>query len=133
MSDWDVLFPITDGEVLARLRSGYSDAGWVDLSVARKRPDAFPRRLVTVRNDSGPSEDVRSLRRYGVNVWADSSVDAENLAHVGMRILRGRFGSVVRTDQFSGPFEIDDEPQFTHDGKPLFHFYFTFRATVRGR
>ena len=126
----DVLFPVADGAVVSRIRSELT--AWSGLVVQRQRPTVMPKRLVTVRNDGGPVEDVRSLRRYGVNVWADDPLDAEKIALAAMRACRARMGPVVHTDQFSGPYEIPDDPAFTFAGKTLSHFYFTFRAVVRG-
>jgi hypothetical protein len=93
----------------------------------------MPKRLVTVRNDAGPATDVRLFRRYGINVWADDSTDAENIALEAMKACRAHMGAIVATDQFTGPLEIEDEPDYTFEGEPLIHFYFTFRATVRGQ
>jgi hypothetical protein len=92
----------------------------------------MPRRLVTIRNDSGPAEDVRSLRRYGINVWADDSLEAEKIALDAMKACRARMGPVVHADEFTGPYEVSDDPAYTVAGKTLTHFYFAFRATVRG-
>ena len=93
----------------------------------------MPKRLVTVRNDGGPASDVRLRRRYGINVWADNSVDAEKIALDAMKACRSPMGAVVFTDEFTSPIEIQDEPAYTFNGAPLTHFYFTFRATVRGQ
>ena len=127
---FDVLFPVTDGAVVTQIRTEL--ASWSSLVVQRKRPATMPKRLITVRNDSGPAEDVRSLRRYGLNVWADDSLEAEQIALAAMKACRSRMGAIVFTDEFSGPFEVEDEPAFTYEGKLLTHFYLTFRATVRG-
>ena len=128
---FDVRFPVTDGPITAAIRAALLPS-WSGLIVARKRPAQMPKRLITVRNDSGPALDVRSLRRYGVNVWADNSLDAENLALDAMQACRARMGPVVFTEEFSGPYEIEDDPAFTFQGNPLFHYYYAFRAVVRG-
>lgn len=128
---YDVLFPITDGDVASRIRSEL--AAWSSLKVQRKRPKQMPKRLITIRNDAGPATDVRLFRRYGINVWADDSTDAENIALRAMKACRAHMGAIVATDEFSGPYEIEDEPAYTFQGEPLSHFYFTFRATVRGQ
>jgi hypothetical protein len=126
----DVLFPVSDGAIADRIRTQLSS--WVGLIVQRQRPEQMPRRLVTVRNDSGPAEDVRSLRRYGINVWADDVLEAEKIALDAMKACRARMGPVVHTDEFTGPYEVPDDPAYTVAGKTLTHFYFAFRATVRG-
>lgn len=128
----DVEHPITDGTIVTWLRAALT--GWSGLTVQRKLPPTHTRRMVTVRNDSGPIEGSIARRRYGINVWADTSEDAEQLALDAMSTLRliPGTGAVVATDQFTGPFEIEDEPAFTVAGKILTHFYFAFRVSVRG-
>lgn len=130
---YDVRFPISDGLIVAALRTALTP-DWVGLAVSPKLPDTKARRMVTVRNDSGPSLGRVSRRRYGVNVWADSSVDAENLALDAMSVC-GRLADgllVCSVDSFTGPFEVDDDPQMTVGAKNLTHFYFAFRASVKG-
>jgi hypothetical protein len=129
-------FPITDGVIVSALRVGLT-AKWgaTGLTVQPKLPAATlrTRRMVTVRNDSGPQDGASSRRRYGVNVWADSSADAENIALDAMAILRLIPGGkpITATDGFSGPFEVDDDPQMTVATKNLTHFYFVFTASVK--
>lgn len=128
----DVEHSITDGAIVTALRNALTV--WTDLTVQRKLPATHTRRMITVRNDSGPVEGSISRRRYGINVWADTSADAENLAlnsMTALRLIPGTSG-IVATDQFSGPYEIEDEPAFSVAGKILTHFYFTFRVSVRG-
>ena len=122
---------LTDGAVVAALKTGLS--GWAPLTVQPKLPATPARRMVTVRNESGPQEGVQSRRRYGINVWADSSVDAEKIALDAMSVLRGLPNGkpITATDQFSGPFEIEDETPYIVVGKNLTHFYFTFRLSAR--
>lgn len=130
----DVEFPISDGVVVAALRAGLIAKGWGSgLTVARKLPDTKTRRMVTVRNDSGPQDEGVSRRRYGFNFWADDSSDAENMALDGMSVLRLLPGGIVAaTDGFSGPFEVEDDPQYVVAGKNLFHQYATCRVSIRG-
>ena len=131
------LFPITDGVIVSALRAGFASAALSyssGVTVARKLPDAHTARMVTVRNDSGPEESTQSRRRYGFNVWADDSVDAEKLALLAMAVLRRipNGQPITAVDQLSGPFEVDDDPQMTVNNKNLTHFYFTARVSVRG-
>lgn len=128
---FDVTFPVTDGLIVTTIRAALGS--WSNLTVQRDRPETMPKRLVTVRNDGGPVNDVRAIRRYGINVWADSSLDAEKIALDAMNACRGIPSPVKRVDEFSGPYEIQDEPRYTFNGASLTHFYFTFRATVRGQ
>lgn len=132
---FDVGFPITDGAILGELRTGLNAAWGAGLSVGRKRPETMTRRVVTLRNDSGPQEGVQSFRRYGVNVWADNSLDAEKIALDAMRLCRllpRNIESITLADSFSGPYEIEDDPAYTVADKNLFHFYFAFRVGVKG-
>ena len=127
-----VLFTISDGEVVSNLKAGLT--AWSGLTVQPKLPTTMTKRVITVRNDGGPQEFSRSLRRYGINVWADDSVDAENLALKAMQVLQGLpDGSpFLSVGSFSGPFEVNDDPAYTLGSKSLTHFYFTFQGTVKG-
>lgn len=128
----DVRFPISDGVLVTGLRSGLSGK-WGPLTVGTQLPATKTRRMVTVRDDSGPQENSVSRRRQGVNVWADSLVDAQNLALDAMAVCRLLPGGVIAaTTTFSGPYEIEDDPQLTVGNKNLFHYYFVFTAHVKG-
>lgn len=129
----DIRFPISDGVIVTALRVGLAVKWAAGLFAGTKLPDTKTRRMAIVRNDSGPQDGSSSRRRYGVNIWADSSVDAENMALDAMSICRLLPGGIITaTDSFSGPFEISDDPQYSVGGKNLTHFYFTFRASVKG-
>lgn len=132
----DIIFPISDGLILARwrarLETNWSDGLRID---SQKDGEPLARRLVTLRNDSGPQSTSMSQRRYGGNVWADDPVDAEKIALELMnesRLLPRTVGVIKRVDSFNGPFEILDDPQVTAGGALLSHYYFTFRAFVKG-
>ena len=131
----NVRFPSSDLTVIAALRGGLTS--WSGLTVGRKLPPltSMTRRMIIVRNDSGPVEGVQSRRRYGFNGWADSSVDAENLLLDAMAVLQvaADGNPITFTDAFSGPYEIDDETPYVVGGKRLYHFYFTCRISVRGQ
>ena len=129
-----VRFPISDGAIVTALRTGLTAKWSSGLTVSPKLPPTKTRRMVTVRNDSGPQEGVTSRRRYGVNVWADTSVDAENMALDAMSVLQTlpTGTPIVATDSFSGPFEVDDDPPYVVASKNLTHYYFAFRASVKG-
>lgn len=132
----NIIFPITDGLVVATLADGFATAPtpFPGVTTQRLLPAAKTRRMVTVRNDSGPEEATQSRRRYGVNVWADSSVDAENIALTGMAAVRKMPNGqpVTLVDQLTGPFEIEDDPPYVVGGLNLTHFYFTFRLSCVG-
>lgn len=135
-------FPSTDGKIITALRAGLIARGWgTGLTVARKVPTAKTRRMATVRNDSGPQEISRSIRRYGVNVWCDNSTagedpskDAELMALDAMSVLQTIADGepIARAYDFAGPYEIEDETPYVVGTKNLAHFYFTFTCLVRG-
>jgi hypothetical protein len=127
-----VRFPISDGKVVSVLKAALS--GWSGLSGGGKLPAIMTKRVFTVRNDSGPQELSRASRRYGINVWADSSVDAENLALDAMEGLTALAdGSpLLSVGSFTGPFEVNDDPAYTFGSTSMTHFYFAFQGTVKG-
>jgi hypothetical protein len=133
-------FPISDGLIVAALRSGLAGT-WGStgtLTVGTKVPATKTRRMVTVRDDSGLAVGRTQPRRQGINVWADSSVDALNLALDAMEICQADLpiGDVIAAvDGFTGPFEIDEDVPYTvivsSVTKSLTNYYFTFIATVK--
>lgn len=133
---YPVIHPVLTGALVGLLRAGFQTAGQAyssNVTVADRKPRPTPRRLVTVRDDGGPDDTVFSVRRIGVNVWADDPVDAEKLALLAGAILRSANDDVVvHVDQISSPVRIDDETAETVAGKNLTHFYFAARPTVRG-
>jgi hypothetical protein len=133
-------FPISDGEIVGVLRAGlagtWGAAG--TLTVQTKLPATKTRRMVTVRDDSGLAVGRTQARRQGVNVWADTAVDALNLALDAMHICQADLpdGDIISAaDRFTGPYEIEDDVpyvvQVSGVSKSLSHFYFTFIATVK--
>lgn len=128
----DIRFPITDGLIVTALRAGLTTE-WA-ATVQPKLPDTKVRRMVTVRNDSGPQDGRSSRQRFGVNLWADSAVDALNMALDAMSLCRllADGTPITATDSFAGPFEIEDDPAYVVGNKNLTHYYFTFRASSKG-
>lgn len=129
-----VRFPIATGQLATHLRADL--ASWDELQIAPKRPERMPRRFLSIRDDSGPESGVLKVNRFGVNIWADSAVDALNIARDAMASTK-RLPGVWRfkaTSQHFGPIEIDDDPKVTVDvgGALLTHLYFSFAATVKG-
>lgn len=137
---YEVRPPVADGVIVTAFRAGLTAAGWGSgLKVQRKLPSPLTRRMVTIRNDGGPA-GRQSLRRYGVNVWADDSLDAEQIAGECSLIARRLPGTspFVATSGFVDPVEIvdggeavGDDAAFAVGGVTLTHFYFPFRATLR--
>lgn len=83
-------------------------------------------RMVTVRHDGGPRLDVaREAARIGVNVWAETEQDCNDLARMVAALLWASPDGtpVVRVDLTSGPTMIPD-------GRP--HRYLTADVIHRG-
>lgn len=136
-----VLFPVVTGAVVAGLKAGlagraepYTD----DVKVQPKLPPNGARslRMVTVRDDGGPQDGALQSHGYGFNVYAESSVVAEQLARMCMAILPtiADGSPVVRVGNLSGPFEIlDDATDLLAVGDTtLAHYYFSGSVTSRG-
>lgn len=129
----DIRFPISDGVIVAALKAGLAVKWGAGLSGGTKLPGTKTRRMFTVRDDSGPQEGRLSRRRQGVNIWADSPVDALNMALDAMSICRLLPGGIITaTDSFSGPVEISEDTPYVVGGKDLTHYFFAFRASVKG-
>lgn len=125
-------FPIVSGDMLAEYRAGL--AVWANLDCLPKRPDVMPKRLLTLREDAGPESQGVAVWGYGVNVWADSELDAKNIALDAASIsltIPGLVGGVKAVRDLVGPSEVPDDPVFTFNGAPLAHFYFSFDAVVK--
>lgn len=133
MRPLNIRFPSSDLRVIEIAESALTS--WSDLTIGRKLPKIKTRRMMTIRNDSGPQENVQSRRRYGFNFWADDSADAENMAldFAAALSVAADGDPITFVDGFSGPYEIDDDPQMTVGNKNLFHFYSTARISVRGQ
>lgn len=137
----DVLFPLATGTVVSGLRStlaGRSEAYASGVTVQPKLPAEAQRtqRMVTVRNDGGPTEGVLRRHRYGFNVWAESAVNAEKLANLCMAVLPALADGdpVVAVQEFTGPFEVIDDLTdiLTVGGVTLSHYYFSCVVSYRG-
>lgn len=127
----DPRFPVIEGAVLEAFKEELS---WSNLTVQLMRPDSMPKRLVTLRDDSGPQTMGTALHRKGVNVWADSFIDSKNLALDVMQVARRLpllLGPIKAVSEFVGPYEVPDEPEFTFNGATLVHHYFAFAVTVK--
>lgn len=132
-----IVFPITPDKIVLDLMESSLSAFSAGLTVQPKRPDPMTRRVVALRNDGGTRTN-QALRSYGVNVWADSLVDAFKMCEAiqtGLLQLAST-PPFTRVDQFSDPVEIDDDELFTVTVsgvvKNLAHVYFVFRTQYRG-
>lgn len=129
----NVSFPVSTGTIATFLRAELTS--WTSLIVAPKRPATMPKRFLSIRDDGGTQAGTTMVNRYGVNVWADSAVDAENIARDAMAALRGLpgTGQFKATRTFFGPVEIEDDPAFTFGTAAMAHYYFSFSAVVKGQ
>lgn len=131
----DQRFPISTGVIVAALDTGLVAASWgTGLTVGAKVPKTKTARMVTVRDDSGAVSGRVQSRRQGINVWADSSVDAEKIAleviHIAeMSLPTG--ATIAATSGFIGPYEVDDDVPYVVGGKTLTHFFVSFIADVK--
>jgi len=137
----DQEFPPSTGTLVTAGIAGLLAKGWssTGLTVRGKKPagttaDPLTRRMVAIRDDSGPIVGRVSRRRQGVRVWADSSVDAENICHDLMAVFGAMADGnpIARTHSFTGPFDVTDDVPLIVASKPLTEFYFTFIADVKG-
>jgi hypothetical protein len=135
----EVLFPIATGPVIAGLKTflaGRGEAYASNVFCGTKFPVTKQARMVTVRDDSGPTEGVLARRQLGFNVWAESAVNAELLALLLMAGLRTlpNGDPITAVDDMSGPFEITDEQTdlLVVGSTTLTHYFFTARVSVRG-
>jgi len=131
-----IIYPSTTGKLCAILRTALTASPLPHSSgvvVGPELPATKTARMVTVRDDSGPDDGVQTRRRQGVNVWAVRA-DAENLALLCMAILRGCADGqpITRTDSFSGPYQVADDPKYVVGTTELVHMFFSFRASARG-
>jgi hypothetical protein len=133
----NIIYPPTTGKLCAIARTAlsatplpYSTA----VTVLPELAEVKTSRMVTVRDDSGPDDGVQTRRRYGVNVWASTPSDAENLALLLMAIYRSCADGkpITATDSFSGPYSIPDDPAYVVASKSLSHYFFTMRVSARG-
>ena len=92
-----------------------------------KEPERRPR-MVTIRRDGGPRLDAtRELARVGVNVWAETDQDANDLARMVAALLWSLPDGepVCKVTQTLGPSAIADESR-----QP--RIYMTFELIARG-
>lgn len=116
---------------LAARSEPYTDDVYVSndypLDPATGEPTRRPR-MVIVRRDGGPRLDVaREEAQMGVNVWAETTQDANDLARMTAALLWSSPDGdpVVKVEQISGLTPIDDPSK-----QP--RVYMTFAITYRG-
>jgi hypothetical protein len=117
-------FPSVEKVVIDRLKATLPTYGYPSMSVVNARTKTTPQ--VWVRRDGGPVLDqVREAARVGVNVFAATTLDADNLARTVSALLRGAADGdpILRVVQTMGPSPIADSVP---------RIYMTFEITVRG-
>jgi len=124
----DITYPSTIGRVVTATRAFLTTRSWTDVTVQPKLPDVKTARMVTVRDDGGSDRDGVERRRHSLNVWADTPVDAENLA----RDVAAGARSVLKATNIS-ILEVEDDTDtaLTVDGKQLTHYLVAFTLAVR--
>lgn len=130
----------SNGVIVNALVEGLEDDWSEGLSVGTKVPDTKTARMVTVSNGGGPLRGRVSGSAQGVNVWADTELDALSMAMDCMAICqRDLPGARVNTGpvviaavrDFSTPAEVDDDVPYIVGGKTLTHYFFGFTADVK--
>lgn len=99
-----------------------------DVFVGRKTPNPRRTRMVTVRRDGGGRGRILEQPRLGINVWADTEKDANDLARLVASLLAASPDGdpVTSATITSGPYSIQDESRSERR-------YFTAELVARGR
>lgn len=123
-----VAYPIVEMVFPAALRSALalrSEPYASGVTVGKKVPSTMPARLVTFRRDGGASGEWTDHPRLGINVWATSDADADNLARLVVALLPTLVGPQIdHVTVLSGPTDVTDV-----SGKP--QRYITAEAATR--
>lgn len=95
--------------------------------VGRKVPDQHEPRMVTVRRQGGEAfSRFMDRARIGVNVWAPTDREANDLASTVRALLHKASGEgLIKNLRSQGPAEVDSDI-------PLPHRYFTAEFHVKG-
>jgi len=126
-----VVFPDVELVLTGLLRDALATRGEpyaADVYVGTTTPNPRRPRMVTIRRDGGTSiEGLLEAAQVGVNVWADSEQNVNDLARLVRALLWAAPNGkpICRVDDVSGPIAIADD-----SGQPL--RYLTFEITVRG-
>lgn len=125
-----VLFDDVELWTTARLRAllaARSEPFADDVYVGIKVPNPRRERMVTVRDDGGPRLDVvRKAARIGVNVWATTDQEVNDLARLVEALLYAApDGNPVSKVSVTSPLPVADE-----SGQP--RRYLTAELTLKG-
>jgi len=117
----EMVFPAALRSALAGRPEAYAQSVYVGKNVPNPRRD----RMVTFRRDGGPSSEWTDHPRLGVNVWATTDADADNLARLVAALLPTLVGPQVDSvTVLSGPTDVTDT-----SGQP--QRYITAEAATR--
>lgn len=124
----DITYPPTVGPIVHGMRDHLAP-DWSGVTVTPKRTGEATARMVTVRDDGGTGRDGVSRRRHGFNIWANSPVDAQNLAVAVANGCRKAF----RALEVSDPVDVTDDTdeRTLVSGKPLTHYFLSAVIPVR--
>jgi hypothetical protein len=107
-----VAYPIVEMVFPAALRSALalrSEPYAQNVTVGKKVPATMPDRLVTFRRDGGPASAWTDHPRLGINVWAKTDADVDNLARLVVALLPTLVGPQVDSVHvMSGPTDVTD-------------------------
>ena len=125
----DITYPSSIGIVVRGIRDYLTGTAWTSVTVQPKLPDVKTARMVTVRDDGGTGRNGTLPRRHGFNIWANSPVDAENLAIAVADCCRASFAAL----EVSSPLEVTDatDDVIVVAGKPLTHYFVSAVLLVR--
>lgn len=129
MQAHDITFPSSLGGVVRGVRDYLTGTAWAGVTTQPKLPTTKTARMVTVRDDGGTPRNGLSRRRHGFNIWANTPVDAENLAIAVADCCRASFMAL----EVSDPVDVTDDTDAKTlvDGKPLTHYFLSAVLLIR--
>lgn len=109
-----LIFPDIEHVLTARIRTALearNEEYAAGVRVSNKVPSPRPARLVTVRRDGGTATGLRDQPRVGINVWAESDADANDLTALVRAIIRGlpNGNPITAVASLGGPASVPDE------------------------
>lgn len=101
----EMVFPAALRTALAGRTEPYAQGVYVGKSVPNPRRD----RMVTFRRDGGPTRELTDYPRLGINVWAMSDAEVDNLARLVVALLPTLVGpSIDYVTVRSGPSDVTE-------------------------
>lgn len=121
-----VIFPDIELVVTTYLRTALASYGYPSVFVSNKRGTQTT--AVWVRHDGGPALDqVRESARVGVNVYAPTEQDADDLARTvsALLVASPNGNPIVRAEQSSSPSGVAE----VNGARRFMSFEFTVRGS----